>query len=77
MEGIIWTIYKPGCIFAFMVNAIGFFLLFLRRKLDKGEKIEASAALGGFLYSCLFVVPLSWIGAFMVILAIFTNDRLR
>ena len=77
MEDIIWAIYKPGCSFAFMVNAIGFFLLFLRKKLDKGEEIEASAALGGFLYSCLFVVPLSWIGAFRVILAIFNNDRLK
>ena len=77
MEDIIFSIYKRGCIFAFMVNAIGFFLIFLRRKLNEGEEIEAGDALGSFLYSCLFVVPLSWIGAFMVILAIFTNDRLR
>ena len=77
MEDIIFSIYKRGCIFAFMVNAIGFFLLFLRRKLDKGEEIEASAALGGFLYSCLFVVPLSWVGAFRVILAIFNNNQLK
>lgn len=77
MEDIIFSIYKPGCIFAFMVNAVGFFLLFLRKKLDEGEEIGASAALGGFLYSCLFVVPLSWIGALMVILAIFNNDRLK
>lgn len=77
MEDMILAIYKPGCIFAFMVNAIGFFLLFLRRKLDEGEEIEASAALGGFLYSCLFVVPLSWIGAFMVILAIFNDNQLK
>lgn len=77
MEDIIFSIYKQGCIFAFMVNAIGFFLLFLRRKLDEGEEIEASAALGSFLYSCLFVVPLSWIGAFWVILGIFNNDQLK
>lgn len=77
MEDIIFSIYKQGCIFAFMINAIGFFFLFLRRKLDEGEEIDAGAALGGFLYSCLFVVPLSWIGAFKVILAIFTNDRLK